>query len=37
MGQNFSWPEHVGHGLEQQGPRRQRAENLRNAVRGLCV
>ena len=32
MGQNFSWPEQIGHGLEQ-----QRAGNLRNAVRRICV
>ena len=32
MGQNFSWLEQVGHGLQQ-----QRAGNLRNAVRGICV
>ena len=37
MGQNFSWLEWIGHKLEQQGPRRQRAGNLRNAVRRLCV
>ena len=28
VGQNFSWLESVGHGLEQQGGRRQRAANL---------
>ena len=33
MGQNFSCPEQIGHGLEQQ----QRAGNLRNAVRRICV
>ena len=33
----FSWIEQVGHGLEQQGARRQRAGNLRDAVRRLCV
>ena len=27
----------MGHELEQQGPRRQRAGNLRNAVRRICV
>ena len=37
MGRNFSWLEKIGHELEQQGPRRQRAGNLRNAVRKLCV
>ena len=37
MGQNFSWLEQVGHGLEQQGAGRQRARNLRNAVRRQCV
>ena len=37
VGQNFSWLEHVGHGLEQQGGRRQRAGNLWDAVRRICV
>ena len=37
MGQNFSWLESVGHELEQQGAGRQRAGNLRYAVRKLCV
>ena len=32
MGQNFSWPKQVGHELEQ-----QRAGNLRNEVRRICV
>ena len=32
MGQNFSWLKQVGHELEQ-----QRARNLRNAVRRICV
>ena len=32
MGQNFSWPEQVGHELEQ-----QRAGNLRSAVRRICL
>ena len=34
---SHSWLEQDGHRLEQQGPRRQRAGNLRNAVRRLCV
>ena len=34
----FSWPEQVGHGLEQQGGRRrQRAGNLWDEVRRICV
>ena len=33
----FSWVEQIGHELEQQGARRQRAKNLRNAVRRLCA
>ena len=37
VAQNFSWHEKVGHGLEQQGGRRQRARNLRDAVRRICV
>ena len=37
MGQNFSWLELVGHGLERQGPRRQRAGNLWDEVRRICV
>ena len=36
MGQNFSWLEQIGHGLEQQG-RRQRAGNLWDAVWRICV
>ena len=36
-GQNFSWLEKFGHKLEKPGPRRQRAGNLRNAVRRQCV
>ena len=32
MVQNISWPEQIGHGLEQ-----QRAGNLGNAVRRICV
>ena len=37
MGQNFSWLKKVGHGFEQQRERRQRAGNLWDAVRRLCV
>ena len=37
MGQNFSWLEQVGHRLEQQGVRQQRAGNLCDEVRGICV
>ena len=37
VGQNFSWLEQVGHKLEQQEAGRQRARNLRNAVRKICV
>ena len=37
MDQNFSWLEYIGHELEQQGPRRQRAGNLRNAVRKYAL
>ena len=37
VGQNFSWQEYVGQKLEQQRAGRQRAGNLRNAVRRLCV
>ena len=38
VGQNFSWLEQVGHGLEQQkGERQQRAGNLWDAVRRFCV
>ena len=37
LGQSFSWLDSIGHELEQQGPRRQRAGNLRNAVRRICV
>ena len=37
MGQSFSWLQQGGHELEQQGARRQRAGNLRNAVRRLLV
>ena len=29
VGQNFSWLEKIGHGLDRQGPRRQRAGNLK--------
>ena len=36
-GSEFSWLELVGHRLEQQGGRRQRAGNFCNAVRRLCV
>ena len=32
----FSWPEQVGHGLEQQGGRRQRAGNFWDEVRRIC-
>ena len=37
MGPNFSWLEEVGHGLEQQGGRRQRTGDLWDAVRRNCV
>ena len=37
MGQNFSWIEQVGHGLEQQRIRRQRAGNLWDEVWRICV
>ena len=37
VGQNFSRLEKVGHGLEQRGGRRQRAGNLRDTVRRICV
>ena len=37
VGQIFSWLEKIGHGLEQQGGRRQRAGNLWDAVRRICV
>ena len=42
MGQNFSWIESVGHGIDRQRVRRQRAENLwdevgRNSVENECT
>ena len=37
VSQNLSWPEQIGHKFDRQGVRRQRAGNLRNAVRRICV
>ena len=37
VGQNFSWTEQVGHGLEQQRRRRQRAGDLWHEVGSICV
>ena len=37
QGLNLLWLEQVGHELEQQGAGRQRAGNLRNAVRRLAL
>ena len=37
VGQNFSWPERIGHRLDRQGGRRQRAGNSRSSARRICV
>ena len=37
VGHNFSWIEKVGHGHDRQRAGRQRAGNLRSAVRRICV
>ena len=37
MGQSFSWPEQIGHRLDRQGVRRQRAGDLYNEDGSICV
>ena len=37
VGQNFSWPEQIGHRLDRQGVRRQRAGDLNNEDGSICV
>ena len=37
VGQNFSWLEQIGHRLDRQEVRRQRAGDLHNEDRSICV